>query len=146
LPHSRVAAGALIRRDKLKDWHLVRRNKRTLAIVFLPLIETLEGNAMNLDLKSVSLVAAIVLSATSVASAQGGMTDRNGNSTGSAGVSSTGAPMRDGKVERGTVGMSGTVGMGRDVGSGGPNGSASDVPTNKAGPVGDPSRDAGTPK
>ena len=95
---------------------------------------------MNLDLKSVSLVAAIVLSATSVASAQGGMTDRNGNSMGSAGVSSTGAPMRSGKVERGTVGMS------RDAGSGGPNGSPSDVPTNKAGPIGDPSRDAGTPK
>jgi hypothetical protein len=144
LPHSRVAAGALIRRDKLKSWHLVRRNKRKLAIVFPPL-ETLEGNAMKLDLKSVSLVAAIVLSATSVASAQGGMTDRNGNSTGSAGVSSTGAPMRSGKAERGTM-EHGTVGMSRDAGSGGPNGSANDVPTNKAGPIGDPSRDAGTPK
>jgi hypothetical protein len=95
---------------------------------------------MKIDLKSVGLVAAIVLGATSVAVAQGGSTDRNGNAVGSAGVSSTGAPANSGRMERGTVGMN------PGARSDSPNGSANDVPTNKAGPVGDPSKDAGTPK
>ncbi|WP_159009097.1 hypothetical protein [Bradyrhizobium sp. S69] len=91
--------------------------------------------------KMTSLAVAMVLGSAGVAAAQGGMTDRNGNSNGSQHVG-------NGSPARGTV-IQGTTGMGAGPvrsSETGPNGSPNLPPTAKSGPVGDPSRDAGTPK
>jgi hypothetical protein len=96
---------------------------------------------MKINLKSLGLATAMVLSATAIASAQGGSTDRNGNAVGSAGVSSTGAPAHGGGMERSTVGRASS-----GASSDSPNGSPSAPPTAKEGPAGDPSRDNDAPK
>lgn len=51
---------------------------------------------MQCKIKTIAIVTALMVGTSGVAFAQGGMTDRNGNSMGSQGVSSTGAPSRGG--------------------------------------------------
>ena len=82
--------------------------------------------------------AALILGSTAIASAQGGMTDRNGASNGSERVGN-GAAMHQ---PSGTVGTSNTVRSERDS----PNGSPGAAPKAKAGPAGDPSKDNDAPK
>ena len=83
-------------------------------------------------------VAAFVLGGTAIASAQGGMTDRNGASNGSQRVGDGPARQRP----AGTVGSSNTVRSERDA----PNGSPGTAPKAKAGPSGDPSKDEDAPR
>ena len=82
--------------------------------------------------------ATLVLGSTAIASAQGGMTDRNGASNGSQRVGEDPAMKRP----AGTVGSSNTVRSERDA----PNGSPGTAPKAKAGPSGDASKDEDAPK
>jgi hypothetical protein len=82
--------------------------------------------------------AAFVLGSTAIASAQGGMTDRNSSSNGSERVGNGAAMQRP----AGTVGTSNSVRSERDS----PNGSPGAAPKAKAGPSGDPSKDNDAPK
>jgi hypothetical protein len=101
---------------------------------------------MQSNLKIACLVAAVIASTTSIASAQGGSTDRNGNAMGSEHVGSTGGTT-SGSMHNGKMGTSGTTGMNRGGGEqGSPNGSPNAAPTSKQGPQGDASRDNDAPK
>lgn len=82
--------------------------------------------------------AALILGSTAIASAQGGMTDRNGASNGSQHVGNGPGTQQP----SGTVGTSNTVRSERDS----PNGSPGAAPKAKAGPAGDPSKDNDAPK
>jgi hypothetical protein len=94
---------------------------------------------MNFNLRTVCLAAAVVVGSTAIASAQGGQTDRSGNSMGSQHVGNGGGAMQH---PSGTVGSSNTAKSQRDA----PNGSPGGAPKAKAGPQGDPSKDEDLPK
>jgi hypothetical protein len=79
--------------------------------------------------------AALILGSTAIASAQGGMTDRNGASNGSQHVG-------NGAATQQPSGTSNSVRSERDS----PNGSPGGAPKAKAGPAGDPSKDNDAPK
>jgi hypothetical protein len=97
---------------------------------------------MHINLRAVCVAAVVVVGSTTITLAQGGQTDRNGNSMGSQHVGSgRGAT---GKMVRpsGTVGSANTVRSERDA----PNGSSGAPPKAKVGPQGDPSKDEDAPK
>lgn len=96
---------------------------------------------MNINFKTVCLAATVIVGCTAVASAQGGQTDRNGNSMGSKHIgngNNEGGAMRH---PSGTVGSNATRSQ-RDA----PNGSPGAAPKAKAGPQGDPSKNEDSPK
>jgi hypothetical protein len=95
---------------------------------------------MKFKLTSVCLVAVALAGSTTIAAAQGGSTDRNGNAIGSQHVGN-GAASTGGAMQKETTGMS-RPGSSQDS----PNGSASAPPTSKQGPGGDPSKNNDAPK
>ena len=97
---------------------------------------------MHINVRTVCLAAAVIASSTAIASAQGGMTDRNGNSMGSQHMGNGGATGDAMRRPSGTVGSANTTRSQRDA----PNGSPGASPKAKAGPQGDPSKDEDAPK
>jgi hypothetical protein len=97
-----------------------------------------------IKLRTICLAAAVIGGSPAIASAQGGMTDRNGDSVGSQHIGNSGGIAGTGAMQRpsGTVGSSNTIRSERDA----PNGSAGTPPKAKAGPQGDPSKDEDAPK
>ena len=100
---------------------------------------------MQINLRTIYLSVAVIVASTAIASAQGGMTDHNGDSIGSQhiGGTGTGGAMRSPS----TVAPSATVGSAtRHSMQDAPNGSAGTPPKAKAGPQGDASKDEDAPR
>ena len=100
---------------------------------------------MRINFRTAFLAATLSVSGTVIAFAQGGMTDRNGDSMGSQHIGNGGGTAAGGgEMQRpsGTVGSSNTIRSERDA----PNGSAGTPPKAKAGPQGDSSKDEDAPR
>jgi len=100
---------------------------------------------MRINFRTAFLAATLIVGGTALASAQGGMMDRKGNSMGSQHIGNGGSRAAGvGEMQRpsGTVGSSNTIRSERDA----PNGTAGTPPKAKAGPQGDPSKDGDAPR